>query len=168
MIYIIILIISVFLCYKYGDWKNWNKYHSTFLFFIIGVLVYDLLTYNKPLWTYVSTYTSHTIISLIIAFIIFPCTVLIYIPHYPKLIKNQILYVLMWVFIYTAVEVLVYALGNLRYSNGWNTYYSAILNIIMFLLLSLHYKKPILAYMIAFTFTIIGLIFFHIDPVIMR
>jgi len=74
----------------------------------------------------------------------------------------------MWDFIYTATEVLGYILGNLRYSNGWNTYYSAILNVVMFLLLSLHYKKPIFAYMIAFIFTIIGLIVFHIDSGIMR
>jgi hypothetical protein len=43
--------ISVCLCYKYGDWKNWKKYHATILFFILGILVCDLLTYNKPLET---------------------------------------------------------------------------------------------------------------------
>jgi hypothetical protein len=168
LIYIVELIIAVLLCYKYGDWKNWRKYHSTILFFIIGDLTYNFFTYNKPLWTYVTAFTNHTIICLIIAIILFPCTVLIYIPHYPKLIVNRILYNLIWVSIYTIMEIIWFMFGNFRYTNGWNIHCSFIFNCVLFPLLFLHYKKPILAYIITFAFTIIGLIFFHIDLGTMR
>jgi len=129
------LIIFIILCYKYGDWKNWKKYHSTFLFFIIGDLILNLLTYKKPLWAYFPAFTNHTIISLLIDIILFPCTILVYIPHFPKLIINRILYILMWVTIYTTMEIIWFMFGNFRYTNGWNIYYSAIFNCVLFPLL---------------------------------
>lgn len=55
--YIIFLsLISILICYKLGDWKNWEKYYSTILFFILSSVTCVILTYNHPLWmTYQST-----------------------------------------------------------------------------------------------------------------
>jgi len=52
IVLIILIIMSIFLCWKYGDWKNWKLYYPTILYLIIGDLACNILTARMPLWSY--------------------------------------------------------------------------------------------------------------------
>ena len=161
--YIIMIVMSFLICYKWGDWRNWENYYSTILFFILGDSIYGLLFRNTLLWTYEFPLLNHTLISLIIGFTVFPATVMVFIPLYPKGLVKQAAYILICTFVYSLGEYIAYKIGAFSYYNGWNLYYSVIFCLIMFPLLYLHYKKPLWAWGGALTFLIVCIIFFDVD-----
>ncbi|WP_407921229.1 CBO0543 family protein [Bacillus salipaludis] len=77
--------------WRWGDWRNWEKYQSTILFKITCALLYEVLTYNYPLWEYSDFDTflpTHTLNSLAITFVGFTCTVLLFLSCYPETKKK--------------------------------------------------------------------------------
>ena len=148
--YIIFLsLCSIYICYKFGDWKNWGKYYSTILFFILSSVSCAFLTYNQPLWLYKSVIIDHTFTDLFISIILYPCTVMMFIPHLPSKITKIILHISAYVVVYTIPEFIAVKLGYFTYFNGWNIWYTLIFNCMMFPMLILHYKKPLYAWVIA-------------------
>ena len=148
--YIIFLsLISICICYKFGDWKNWREYYSTILFFILSSVACAFITYNQPLWLYESTVINHTFTDLFITIIVYPCTILMFIPHLPSKMTKIILHVSIYVAVYTIAELIAVKLGSFSYFNGWTIWYSFIFNCIMFPMLILHHKKPLYAWLIA-------------------
>ncbi|MET3698654.1 hypothetical protein SAMN05877753_104111 [Bacillus oleivorans] len=138
---------------KWGDWKNWRDYYPTILFFWVGDLLKSYLLYNHWLWTYQETIfaenilRNHTIISLMIMFIVYPSTLLIYLGHFPQAKLRQAGWVLFWVMLYSSIEYMnLHYLHLIRHFNGWNIIWSIIFNMIMFTILRVHYKKPIWAW----------------------
>jgi len=148
--YIIFLsVISICICYKLGDWKNWRKYYSTILFFILSSVACAFLTYNHPLWLYKSVVINHTFTDLFISITVYPCTIMMFIPHLPSKITKIILHISIYVAVYTIPELFAIKLGYFTYFNGWNIWYTLIFNCLMFPMLILHYKKPLYAWGIA-------------------
>lgn len=156
------------LAYRIGDWKNWRLYYPTILFFWCGDLIYNVLFYQKPLWVFVNPTFSHYFTDMICAFLIFTCTVLIYIPCYPKRFKYQILYIGYWVLIYTAIEWLFFILGGIAYRNGWSLRWSAVHNVYQFILLKIHHDRPILAWTLAFVILFIIAFIFEVPIINIR
>jgi hypothetical protein len=66
MSFIILIIISIFLCWKYGDWKNWRLYYPTILYMVIGNLTCDILVYRNPLWSYTINFLNHIYADLLV------------------------------------------------------------------------------------------------------
>ena len=66
MFLLILVVVSLTIAWKYGDWRHWELYYSTSLYWIIGDITCSYLTYNMPLWSYHSAYLSHTFIDLLI------------------------------------------------------------------------------------------------------
>jgi hypothetical protein len=79
-----VFLIFVFVAWRWGDWRNWTKYHSTILFLIIFHLLYNFLCYNHTLWKYEPDiiFPNHTITSLFVFFIIHPSVILVYLGQY--------------------------------------------------------------------------------------
>jgi hypothetical protein len=150
------------LCYKYGDWRNWKKYQATILFLIAGDLLHRCFTAEKHLWYYQVPFMSGLLINLLIMLIIYPCTVLIFIPMVEASTSRKIGVILVWVLIYSVLELVADYFGILRYSNGWNGWFSILFDFIMFPLLWLHYKKPIWAYAVASLIAIVVVFSFNI------
>lgn len=148
MYHIFLSIISIFICYKFGDWTNWSKYYSTILFFILNSVIYALLTYNHPLWLYESPFFHKTLSDLLICLTVYPCTVMVFIPHFPKKITKSIPYITFWVALYSILEFISIKLGYFNYYNGWSIWFSVIANYIIFAMLILHYKKPLHAWLV--------------------
>jgi len=144
---IAVTLILAFAAWKWSDYQNWRLYYPTMLFFIAGNFSYTLLTYNYPLWELESPLLKTTGSDFLIALIDFPATVLIFLPRYPKGRIKQVLYILLWVLIYTLIEIVSYALGFISYHNGWNIWWSVLFNLILFPLLRLHHEKPPLAWL---------------------
>jgi len=148
--YIIFLaIISILICYKFGDWKNWKNYYPTILFFILSNVACIFLTYNHSLWLYEPSILNHTFTDLFICITVYPSTVMLFIPNFPNKITKIISHISFYVAIYTIAELIGVKLGYFTYYNGWNIWYSLIFNYIIFPILMLHYKKPLYAWVIA-------------------
>jgi hypothetical protein len=137
---------------KYGDWRNWRIYYPTILFFILGDLLKNTLLHDHMLWEYKETIFgeeilfSHIIINLLIMFIVYPSTALIYLGYLPKTMGKQFFWISFWVFLYCSVEWI-----NLKYLHliehhyTWSMGWSVLFNYVMFFLLAVHFKKPLLA-----------------------
>ena len=159
---IILIIINVFLCWEYADWKNWKLYYPTIIYLIMGNITYDLLTYQMPLWSYNIKFLTHYCTDILVIFFLHPCTILMFLTYYPKLIKKNMAYILLWIVAYSSAEYITVVLGWFSYSNGWTMGWTILFNCIIFPLLYLHYKKPIwvwpislaLAFMLLYTFKI--------------
>jgi len=157
------LIVWIVITYKVGDWQNWRHYYPTILFFWCGDLIYNVLFCEKPLWQFKNAVFSHELTDIICMFIVFTCTVLMYIPWFPKTFKKQVLYIGYWVLLYTGIEWLFHTLGGITYHNGWSVKLSLVHNIYQFLLLKLHHHKPILAWVLALIILVLVASSYKID-----
>ncbi|MGH4049847.1 MAG: CBO0543 family protein [Clostridium sp.] len=149
MYLIFLAVISIGICYKSGDWRNWKKYYPTILFFILSNVVCILLTYNHALWQYKTKILNHTFSDLFISITVYPSMVMLFIPNFPKKTMKIITHISFYVALYTIAELIGMKLGYFIHFNGWNIWFSIIVNYILFSLLYLHYKKPIYAWIIA-------------------
>ncbi|ERI94204.1 hypothetical protein HMPREF1982_01216 [Clostridiales bacterium oral taxon 876 str. F0540] len=146
--------------YKWGDWRNFQKYYPTMLFFVLGNLTHAVIFYNFPQWFYVSSFLPHNLINIIAAFTIFPSTILLFSPYFPEKLSNKVLYILKWVTLYTLVELFFYSIGLVIYLHKWNIFWSTLHNLYQFPILKLHETKPLLAWSFcAVIFAVIILIF---------
>lgn len=149
-----------------GDWRHWEKYHHTILYFILCDLLYNFLTSDFPLWEYDESLLlpSHTATNLVIMFIIYPCTVLIFLPYTTKLHKplSKFMYISSWVVLYAFFEWLFEKIGVFHYHNGWSLLSSIIFDYVMFSMLYLHFKRPLIAYILSVPITVILLLFFNV------
>jgi hypothetical protein len=153
----------------WGDWRNWRKYHSTILFLWFGDLLYNVLCFDFKMWEYkesifgLNFLPNHTVISLLIMFVAYPSSVLIYLGKFPKKKIKIVFWVLFWVTLFSLVEFI-----NLRYLNlishhhGWTIWWSVLFNFIIFLMLRLHYKYPIVALLTSIPIVWFFVIYFNV------
>lgn len=137
----------------WGDWKHWRDYYSTILYFITGDLLKFALLYNYPMWTYQETIMgeailrNHTIISIMIIVVVYPSTILLYLGRFPQTRWKKLGWLSFWGFLYTFVEFINERYLNLiNHHHGWNIGWSLLFNFVMFTLLRIHFKNPLLAW----------------------
>ncbi|HWP97337.1 MAG TPA: CBO0543 family protein [Syntrophomonadaceae bacterium] len=147
-------------CWKWGDWRNWKKYYSTILFFIIWGLLYSYMTVNYPLWRLDHPLFKHTYSDLIISFIAYPSVVMLYLPYLPISLVKRIANVFLWVTIFATLELVNLYLAEIHYYHGWKFGYSVAFNFLIFLLLRLHFYKPLAAWAVSIAGCIAILIIF--------
>lgn len=155
-------ILWVFLAYKYSDWKNWRLYYPTFLFWGLGDAIYNFIFFNNPLWKYKDPLLNHTLSEFFTVAIVFSSATLLYLSNYPKKLYKQALYILIWITIFTGIEFIFKVLGSVIYFNSWNIGWSAVHNTYQFILLRLHHKNPLLAWVMAFIILAVMMNIFHI------
>jgi len=153
----------------WGDWRNWKEYHSTILFFWFGDLLYNILCHDYMMWEYKESIfaenllSNHTIISLLIMFVAYPSTVLIYLSKFPKGIYKRIIWILFWVSLYSLIEYInLHYLNLVFHHNGWTIGWSVLFNLILFPMLWLHYNKPINALLTSIPIILFFVIYFHV------
>jgi hypothetical protein len=161
-LYIAVILVTVFAVWRWGDWKNWRKYHSTMLFIIVGVLLYLFLYKNALLWDLQKHILNHTLTELLFAFTVLPSTVLLLLTNYPDSFKGQSYRIGKFIAIYSIVELIYWKMGFIDYDHGWNFWLSIGWYCMMFPMLVLHLKKPLYAYIAS----VVGLvIFLYLFPV---
>ncbi|WP_227935190.1 CBO0543 family protein [Alkalihalobacillus deserti] len=149
-------IISIIAVFIWGDWRNWKKYHATLLFFALGNLAYNFLTANYFLWRLDADFISnHTLAEMLYTFIVFPATGILFLGNYPEGVIKQILHTLQWIAIYAFWEYIFNLTGSIQYQYGWTFWWSVATLFVMFPLLKLHVKYPLLAY---FLFGIVSVV----------
>ncbi|WP_010283042.1 CBO0543 family protein [Bacillus timonensis] len=149
LVYNVVLLLAAF---KWGDWRGWREYYPTILFFIMGDLLKNVLFHDYWIWTFHETMfaknilVNHTFISLLIMFIAYPATVLIYLGRFPETKWKKPLWIGLWVFLYVIVEYISLQYFHLiTHHHGWSMYWSILFNLVMFMMLRLHQKQPLLA-----------------------
>lgn len=162
ILYFIFISAWVIITYRFGDWKNWRLYYPTILFFCCGNLIGFEVFHDHILWEFKSSILSHVTIDLIQMVFIFSCTTILFLQYYPRKISRQILYILLWTFIYSVIEWIFHLLEGIVYHNGWSIFCSITHNIYQFILLRIHHKKPILAWILAFIILGITLTIFNV------
>jgi hypothetical protein len=163
--HILVGILFIICAYRLGDWKNWNKYYPTMLFWGFGDLAYNCLFHNKMLWEYLSPIfpsISHIIWTMVWIFTIFVPTALLYLPKIPFKTLSRIIYISSWIILYSFIEWILGLFGSFHYNNGWSIFHSLIFNCFMFPLVFLHFKKPLLAWPFVLIAAIAVLIYFDV------
>lgn len=133
----------------FGDWRHWKLYQSTVLYLIMCDLAYLVLSKHKTLWAYTATpiFGTGTMAGLAVMFMAYPANVLIYLPHFPKRWWKAVLYVMCWVLVSWFLEWLnVRSFHELRFSHGWNLWNSGIFYVVMYVMLKVHFHRPLIAY----------------------
>jgi hypothetical protein len=162
--------------YKWGDWRNWKKYYSTILFFILGDFIYlYLLSERYPMWSYTpqgldkESGLTNSHISLSIMLIKYPATVLVYLSKFPSQgTTRKLLYIGFWIALYVLNELLDLSVNLIKYDNGWNLWWSALFNAIMFTILRIHYLRPPLAWALSAVFIIFLWNVFEVPATVFR
>ena len=161
----LIVAIEVIIAWRLGDWRNWKKYQSTILYFITFDLLYNFLCYNYMMWEYQPSFIfpNHTLMNIFIMTFSYPSIVLLYLGNFPTKQKFRFI----WIFLWTVVFLLLEFLGlkifrEIKYLHGWNLIVDFIFCILMFSLLRLHYKRPLLTYGLSILATIVLLIIFKV------
>ena len=144
--FIVIILITILLTWKFADWRNWQKYQSTMLLFSLGNLLYNFVYHDHFLWKFNPDIFNHHIMEVIFTFTVFPLTALIFLSNIPKSFKKQLFHIAQYIFIYIVIEFFLFEIGRIKYNYGWNILWSLAWDCVMFSILLLHYKKPLLAY----------------------
>lgn len=173
-IYGLVWLTALFL---WGDLRNFKKYYPTFLFFLLGDFLYlYFLSDHFPMWTYVPQGLDKEIgltgtnISLSVMFIKYPVTILIFLGRYPEKQTRvkQLIYLLIWSVIYTINEVLDKSFGLMKYDNGWNIWWSALFDFVMFSILRLHHVRSFHAWVASLIFVLFLWYVFDVPSTVFR
>jgi hypothetical protein len=165
MYLLLVIAVWILFAYKFVDWSQWKKQYSTILFFMVVNLLYNTIYYNHTLWAFrgiTVDWLNHSIINFAFTFFICPVGLIIYLQRFPSTNRNQLLYVGIWVTFYTIIEALFAHRGMFVYDHGWNSWHNIWLNLILFVLLRIHYKNPVTAWLISVP---LAIIFYFIFPV---
>ena len=158
----------VFSAWRWGDWKNWEKYYSTILYFILISILQTLVTYDHYLWKFNPTpalplLNNHIAITIAVSFVVFTCTTLIYLGNYPNN-HHQYWYILLWICFYTFIEIITIKTGLITYHHGWSLGWSIVVNLLTFPMLRLHLSRPLLTWLLTFILFTTFCVIFKVTP----
>jgi hypothetical protein len=161
--HIFLAIFVIWATYRWGDWRNWQKYHPTMMYFALGNLLYNFLCANHMLWTLAPDVLSNAgLTEMVYTFIIFPASALLFLTNYPQGRKKVFFHYVQWVLIYGSGEYIFYLFGRIYYQYSWSFAWSIAFNIIMFPMLKLFSVKPLIAYILSALLTVFWMKMFHI------
>lgn len=146
----------------FGDWRNWRRYYPTILFFISGDLIYNLISQDYPLWRYHGLPDNHILLSIMIMFVGYSSTTLIYLKYATKGWKAFLLHTLLWIGIYVFIEVILLQFGMMTYFHNWNFGWSILCDFAMFPILRLHFSYPILGWLSYLGAALFSILYFKI------
>lgn len=168
MIFAITGVLLSIAAFKWGDWRNWKQYYPTILFAIMGNWTYELLTYRTPLWEYSDVFGEYMFLLIGLTVLLFPGMVLLFLSLYPQKPIHQALYLLAWTVGFAVLEYLAVQMETFQHYRGWNMGYTLLHDLAMFLLLRLHFKKPLLVWPVSFVIAFLILWFFDVPLEIVR
>jgi hypothetical protein len=149
----------------WAKWKEWQNYYPTMMYIVASNLLYKYFALSKfHLWEFSSQdffFKSHIGIFLWHIFIINTLFTFIYLSNFPEgQLRKKCFYILKWVALFIAVEVALLKFNQVSYYHGWNLGWTALFDLTMFIMLRLHYKKPIWAIILSIIFTLFYLFVF--------
>lgn len=166
MYLLFVIIVWIVLGLVLVKWKSWKEYYPTVLYYCTANLLYEFLYYNHTLWAFKAITTgsiNHTMILMAFVFVIIPIAIMIYLQRFPLKLSAQAAYVTIWTFFFSIIEFLFFKMGMFVYEHGWNIWFSVLFDLGMFIMIRLHYKKPLLAVGISAGMVLAFLVLFPIS-----
>lgn len=164
MVAIIYTILWLLAALKFAD-RNWEKYYPTLLFAALSNSLYELICYQHQLWQMEPNGLKVSMIPILLLVLIgMPISSWIYLSNYPRnsKLRRQAVYIILFTGLFVLLEFLSVKWGSITYHNGWNLLWSAFFDIIMFVMLRIHYRKPLFGLMMSIPYTGILMIIFDI------
>src|SRR5690606_5819934 len=90
---------------------------------------------------------NQTLPNLMVVFISLPIATMVYLSQFPekKSRLTQALYTSLFMLIFIVFEYACIQFGAITYHNGWNFYWSIAFVVVMFLVIRIHYRRPLWA-----------------------
>jgi hypothetical protein len=154
MIAILYSVLWIVAAFKFAD-RNWLRYYPTLLFAALGNALYELICYKYQLWQMEPNGLPFAMIPILLLTIIgMPLSAWIYLSKYPfeKGVVLEAIYIGIFSGLFLILEYLSIKGGAITYHNGWNLKWSLLFVIVMFLVLRIHYKRPLFALVISVIF----------------
>jgi hypothetical protein len=114
------------------------------------------------MWLFHDFLPNHTLITLLAMAVSYSTTVLIYLGRFPRGWKKRFFWFLLWFGIYITIEFINSKIGFITFHNGWNIWWSSLFTGIIFLILPIHHKRPLLAWGISIVIIISLLSIFNV------
>lgn len=161
---IIICLMYVLAAWKWANWRNWQKYYPTYVYLLASEGIGFIVTYKHTLWRFYPSFLlpNHTLMEACVAFVAYPAIVLLYMSRYPNddLYKKGV-WIGLFVILTTFSEVIAHYWGLIVYENGWSLGWTTIFNLVMFIVLRVHYLRPPFAWCLWGVFS--AFIWFYFD-----
>jgi hypothetical protein len=163
-LHIVIAISLIFASLRWGDWKNWERYYPTMLYLALSCTIYEFISHQYfHLWEIEPHYlTNETVTHILHSVLIYPLSAYLFLSNYSEgKWTKQIIYITKWVILFIGIEWILTILKIISHVNGWTLGWSLFFDIVMFLMLRLHYVKPKLALLLSIFWTFFYLFKFN-------
>jgi hypothetical protein len=146
-----IALFGIFACWKWGDREKWRAYLPTMLYIALANLTYSYLTGERRLWEFQNHLPLHDrkIVDLLYFFIIDPSIAFVFLSKCPDRPRSLLWVLPLWALGFTLVEYILFLLHGITYHRGWSIWWSMFFYAVMFPMLLLHDRKPLLAYVLS-------------------
>lgn len=159
-----ITILTIIASFKWGNWKDWQKYHPSMLYISTGGLLYEFIVKENTLWKFhADILYGNDMVVIVYALITMPVSIFLFLSHFPEKWFQRLYYILLWSGIYISAELVLVIFGRISYKYGWGLWHSFLFDIVMFSVIALHHFKPFRAYLISI-FIIIFLVSYFDVP----
>lgn len=150
---------------KWANWRKWQLYYPTILYITVSNLLYKFFALNDfHLWKLSSNdffFQSHFGIFLWHILLINPLFTLMYLSKFPEgQLRKKMFYILAWLASFMTMEFILLTSGHINYFHGWNFKWTILFDLVMFLMLRLHFKKPLWAIILSIFNTLFYLVVF--------
>ncbi|NRD77137.1 hypothetical protein HPT25_06460 [Bacillus sp. BRMEA1] len=164
MIAIVYSIFWIIISAKYGD-RDWKKYYPSMLFAALANTLYEVLCYKYQLWQMEPNGLKYCIIPMLLLIMIgMPLSTWVFLSHYPfrSSTSRKILYVTFFILLFGILEYVSVKLGSITYHHGWNIGWSFLFDIIMFMMIRIHYSRPIIAILLSLPLIVVLCLIFNV------
>lgn len=150
---------------KWGKWRNWRKYLSTFYYWALLTCYYEYISYigNKHLWQFDKNFISLFVTESMYTFVLYPCLIVMFLGNFPKEKSKKIQHYVKWISLSLLIDALGKFYGAVHFYHGWSLAWEAFFYTTMYPMLHLHYKKPLLALLLSAFFVMFYLLIFDYD-----
>lgn len=161
IIFFSLLFFAAFLLTK--SYKYLKRYYPTVLYVSFISIAYTLICTNYGMWTFpVWWIFTDDACALFQATILFPSTTVMFLRYLPTRKWLLFLYFCGFAALYIAMEWIMVQCHEIRYSNGWNFGWSAIIDFLMFIMICLHEYRLFVAWVVTIPIMSFFIIWFHV------
>ncbi|SDX32569.1 hypothetical protein SAMN05444487_11439 [Marininema mesophilum] len=125
----------------YIDWKRWRIGYTTALAGSLGSFILDAAFVSGGFWSYSDDFYKGLWPNILLNISIYPVGAWIFVQRLPKTAGKWVRWVLVGTVALLAVEFNLRSLGHMSYHHGWNIGWSALANVVLLTLLSIHFIK---------------------------
>ncbi|AFC33217.1 hypothetical protein PM3016_6602 [Paenibacillus mucilaginosus 3016] len=165
MVAVLYSLLWILAAFRWAD-RNWERYYPTLLFSVIGNCLYELLCYRYPLWQMEPNGLPAAMIPILLLILIgMPLSTWVYLSLYPSGggWLAQARHILAFTAVFILLEFVSVKCGSITYHNGWHLGWSLLFNIFMFIMLRIHFLKPLTGLVLSAAYTLLLMSLFHVS-----